>query len=109
MMVILGFSFVSAHGGYLHQVLVLVADGALYSRLQVPMIDWAAHAFGMVGGLLLNMFLESGKFQGRKRVVMKYSGVGLYTSLIVIGFAVLFTIVKHSEKYDVCCQGLAWL
>jgi hypothetical protein len=70
----------------------------LKSLGQVPMIDWAAHAFGMVGGLLLNMYLESTKFQGRKRVVMKYGGAGLYASLIVIGFAVLFTVVKHSPK-----------
>ena len=24
-------------------------------RMQVPMIDWAAHAFGMVGGLLVSV------------------------------------------------------
>jgi hypothetical protein len=25
------------------------------AHMQVPMIDWAAHAFGMVGGLLVSV------------------------------------------------------
>jgi hypothetical protein len=44
------------------------------------------------------MFLLSGKFEGRKRFLMRYGGMGLFVGLALVAIVALFTVVKHSEK-----------
>lgn len=65
----------------------------------VKMIDWAAHAFGMLGGILVNMYLLRDKFSGRKHIIMKWGGSVLYLSLLSITFIVMFTSIKSNKSY----------
>lgn len=72
----------------------------------VPMIDWAAHAFGMVGGLLLMVFMRRDSFAGRKRAVAKWAGLGLLVGSALLSVILMFTVVKSDLYKDYQCMAL---
>jgi len=52
------------------------------------------------------MYLLRDKCEGRKRVVMKWGGAGLYVGLGVLALTLLYTTVRHSQKMLDFCNAM---
>ena len=89
-------------------VLCLVNIGVIVSFSFTPLIDWAAHLAGLVGGILLGTVASARRLGGERQARLAVPALVLFSGLAALALFLLFApagyVVAPPELLDCACR-----